>query len=783
VVEETMVMNPAPVDRDFDTDFPVISRRQPSGKRIRILQLGATLVMGGSEKCFATIAEGLDPARFHTVFAGLGPDGGMGEILRARGDVAEAFLRRDGIDPSLVWRIMRFLDRHPVDIIQTHHMGPLIYAGPIAWWRGIRVVHTEHDIHNFHHRPSNLKWLHRLRWLADAFIGIDPAISEFLIREGGVPERKVHTIRNGVDMSRFQPSNRIRRKGDPFTLGTVCRMDRPKRPELLLEATARLRAEGRDVRALLVGAGALMPELTALAERLGITNQVEFAGMQADVPAWLARMDGYVLASDMEGLPISVIEAMAAAKPVIASAVGGIPAVIQQKVNGMLLERNHPDELTDQVRTLLDREDGGAELGRLARGTVEASYSAAATVRQYAELFERVVAGSSAHSAPVTASFPPIARTEPSVDPNQVIAKAIREATRTSNGGASGAMPGTLRRIASRLIHATGIPALARRHHRHELTIINYHGVYERPPALPPSWVMVSSRRFAEQMTWARSRYRFIPLSAAIDRLRSGEGFETPTACVTFDDGYRNNATVARPILEQLGIPATVFLAVGLMGRMTPHWTLTLEQMLLASAGRPLDLSRFGQPRISAIPARPGELHIALKFWLYRLADEHRDAVLDEIRHQVGFNPSAHDWRDFEIMTFDEARSLAAGGLFEFGGHTFQHRVTSALGDAEARHEILGSNDAVRMELNVAPVAFAFPNGTPSDISARDRALLAEADLAGCTSTDGLNHPAAGVLNLRRFSVGNTTSIRELSRHTSGMVSDCRAPYHGLFKA
>lgn len=366
-----------------------------SPRRLRVVQIAATLRIGGSEQLAAAIGRGLDPVEFESLFAAVGPDGPIGDSLRHEGFSVTPFDRRDGLDARLLFRIWNYLRQQRPDIVQTHHVASLIYGGVSARLTGAKLIHTEHEINTFRQFPRQLQWLRLLAPLVHRFVAIDPTVAEFLQDTAKIDPSRIRIIRNGIRLERFHPRSEESPavSGNPrdFVLGWIARLDPPKRPDVLIEALKDIAARDSTVRIRIIGPGSLLETVRNQVAQSKLEDRVEILGPRSDIPEQLRKMDGYVLVSDAEGLPISLAEAMASGLPCIASAVGGIPALIRDGQNGILLTHNNPDELATHVLRLRTDAALRARLGAEARQTIVSQYDFAQTICDYANLFREVV--------------------------------------------------------------------------------------------------------------------------------------------------------------------------------------------------------------------------------------------------------------------------------------------------------------------------------------------------------------------------------------------------------
>jgi glycosyltransferase involved in cell wall biosynthesis/peptidoglycan/xylan/chitin deacetylase (PgdA/CDA1 family) len=709
---------------------PPASASKPGTRRIRVMQVNYRHTFGGSERLAATIGTSLDPGRFESLFAAMKGDGEVGDMLRKQGYQTVVFGRSEGFDPLVYWRVWRYLKAHPVDIIQTHHVGSLVYCAPPARALGIKVVHTEHDIHSFIRLPNELRWIRRLSHLPEKYVVIDPTIGDFLEAEANIPREKLIVIRNGVNLDEFRPPVGGPAGPDkPFTLGWVSRLAPPKRPDILVEAMAILASEDPLLRARIIGGGDLFDGLADLVRQKGLSERIELLGPRSDIGLQLQMMDAYVLCSEREGLPISLVEAMATERPTIVSAVGGIPSLVKDRMNGYLLNELSPQELANIIRDIRRNPEQARQIAIQGAGDARRQFNLRETIGQYMDLFDQV-----AHRAP-----------RPNVMTPRVKQSAYSMVCRTKFDG------------------------WFRGRHRDRLVILGYHGIVEDQSRSAPSWLMLRASAFTAQMRFLRDHYEIVSMNEAARRIVAHEPFEHPTACVTLDDGYRNNMTVALPILEQMGIPATIYLATGLINTDHIHWTAKLEQAMFGSSRSILDVTDLGLRRYPLGP-HASYSYVRLVARLYRLAEPARQNLINVIETRLG-TLEGTDFSEFQMMNWDEIRSVCSHGNIEFGGHTINHQIVEPLDDEELEFEIGGSIEEVRRQTKLASVTFAYPNGTPTDFDQRAERVLRDHQVVAAVSTiDGINDSSTNPFALRRITVGSGMSIEEFRVRTSGAI-------------
>lgn len=311
----------------------------------------------------------------------------------------------------------------------------------------------------------------------------------------------------------------------------------------------------------------------------------------------------------------------------------------------------------------------------------------------------------------------------------------------------------------------------------HALVILAYHGI--RADESPHrNWMLLPQSAFATQVAELRERYDVLPLDDAVARLRAG-ALDRPTACITFDDGYENNLSLALPVLRAHQAPATVFLATHFIGTTDVLWTTALDAAFdEARVGR-VDLSRFGLgvwPYDSVEEAR--STGIAIKTRLKDLDVGQRDEVIESLRAQIP-DPSPAYLAGFRFLDWDQVRELERSGLASFGAHTVHHEIVARLPGESMRREIVDSIAKVKAECGQPSRGFAYPNGRATDFDPRAEETL---ESAGCefalTTIAGFNSTASHRFALRRLSIAGDCDLpgfrRLISRVRNAAVAVAR---------
>jgi len=360
---------------------------------MRIAELVNNLEIGGAERMVVDLALALRSRGHVPHVICLRQAGALAETLRESGVEVLAMQKPDGFNVRTLCRIASYFHRQQIDVIHTHN--PLVHhygalAGRIA---GVPVViNTRHGLGNFPRTRWNETMTEAVfslsSCLTDRVVSLCKAAEDYFEHHTYVPKRKLHVIPNGIDLQRFahiEPA--VPASGTVF--GTVGRLVPVKDHRTLLEAFAIVLHRNPSCRLEILGDGPLRHDLADLSHRLGLADAVSFRGASFDVPGFLARLQVFVLASVSEGLPLTVLEAMASGLPVVATAVGGVPDLVRADT-GWLCPPSDPTRLAEAMLTASAAEERPA-MGARARQHARARFSTTRMAREYERLFEELL--------------------------------------------------------------------------------------------------------------------------------------------------------------------------------------------------------------------------------------------------------------------------------------------------------------------------------------------------------------------------------------------------------
>jgi glycosyltransferase involved in cell wall biosynthesis len=347
----------------------------------------------------ARLARGLRN-QFRFVFACLDELGPLGEQLRAEGHVVEVLGRRAGLDWRLVPRLAGLLRRQRVDLLHAHQYTPFFYAVTARLLAGRPpVLFTEHGRH-FPDYPRRKRMLANRLLLGrrDRVVGVGRAVARALVDNEGFPPARVGIVYNGIDLGAEDiPVDRAAVRAemgvspDDFVIIQVARLDYLKDHATAVRALQRLAPQQPYALLLLVGEGPEEDKVRAEVQQRGQSERVRFLGLRKDVPRLLAASDLFLLTSISEGIPLTVIEAMNAGLPVVATRVGGLGEVVEEGVTGVLAPAGDDAELARLIGKLAENETLRRDMGERGRQRARVLFSEKRMHQEYARLYREML--------------------------------------------------------------------------------------------------------------------------------------------------------------------------------------------------------------------------------------------------------------------------------------------------------------------------------------------------------------------------------------------------------
>lgn len=369
------------------------------GDRVTVCQVLHSLNIGGAEVLAARISRELSD-RFRFVFACLDELGTLGAELQSEGYPVEVLDRRPGFDRRGARRLAAWFRSQHVNVIHAHQYTPFFYclaSGMLR--RRPPVLFTEHG-RWFPDYPRRKRMLFNRLFLraTDRVVAVGEHVRQALIVNEGIPAGRVELVYNGVDLDRFCASegrrDEIRRtlglhEGD-FAILQVARLDALKDHRTAVCALAATLPSAPNAVLLIAGEG---PEEAIVREeiaRQGVGQRVRMLGLRRDVPQLVAAADAFLLTSISEGIPVTLIEAMAARLPIVSTRAGGVGEVVVDGETGRLAEPGDVATLAEALAELANAPHLCHALGAAGRQRAEAMFTQSQMTASYAALYEEL---------------------------------------------------------------------------------------------------------------------------------------------------------------------------------------------------------------------------------------------------------------------------------------------------------------------------------------------------------------------------------------------------------
>lgn len=358
---------------------------------LTILHTEASPGWGGQEIRILTEAEVFATRGFRVMLACQPGSPLVGEARR-RGLPVRPLVMRGAVDVIAFWRLRTLMRAEDVDLVHTHSSVDAWLAGFAAKSLRLPAVRSRHVSIPVKRRRNFV-----YNVLSDRIIASGEAVREVLMA-GGVHPEKIVAIPAGVDLARFDVSlsgEAVRRELGLHgpVVGTVGMFRRSKGHTILLQALPEILKTEPEVVCLWVGDGVARDALAQEIAEAGLTSKIHLTGFREDVPSLLAAMDVFVLPSiKSDGVPQAVLQALAMQTPVIATAAGGTPEVIQHERTGLLVPPNDPQALAQAIVHVLQNRAQAAEWARAGRELVVTHYTLGHMIDRTAAVYAAVLA-------------------------------------------------------------------------------------------------------------------------------------------------------------------------------------------------------------------------------------------------------------------------------------------------------------------------------------------------------------------------------------------------------
>ena len=365
-------------------------------RKINILQMVTVSDIGGTERMLLYLLSAANKQRFRFVVACLYPGGVLKQEVQRMGvpfyDLSIKYVAR------LPFLLKTLIKKEKIDLIHTYGLTADVLIRPLA-----RLYRVKGLISSIRSTYPNRKWYHNLLSRMTSF-GVDVWISNSeagkhaAVRREKIKPHKIVVIKNGIDVQsvpRVTPEKmktikeKLGLSKNTFVTLTVANLRPMKRHEDILKAIPLIKKKtGDKIKFIFVGTDNSRGQIAALAEKLGVQQEVIFAGFRKDIAPFLEMADLFLLTSEWEGLPGSILEAMAYRLPIIATNVGGIPELITHEKEGILIEPRNPQAIAANVIKLYCSKELRKQLGSNAYQQVAHEFTLSTMIARLEEIYE-----------------------------------------------------------------------------------------------------------------------------------------------------------------------------------------------------------------------------------------------------------------------------------------------------------------------------------------------------------------------------------------------------------
>jgi glycosyltransferase involved in cell wall biosynthesis len=364
--------------------------KQEKYKKIKILYILPRLTIGGAERLIIDVAKNINKSLFDVKIIFLKENKGQ-EIADWEDE-----LKKNNIPIIIVGKnnklgiihllnLYKILKKEKVSIIHTSLFGAVIFGTIAAKLAGVKYVIT--TIHGLESYNVIKKFLSIIIFrINNKVIAISKALKKHLLSYYKVNNKKIKLIYNGINVDEFIYKNRNYNKKERIRVGFVGRLEKVKGPDYLLQALKHLKNE--NFICYIAGEGSLKKYLLEVVEKLNLKNKVKFIGWQKDVSSFLKKIDIFVLSSRNEGLGLAILEAGLSGLPVVASRVGGIKDIIDDKKNGLLFRKGDVNNLTKKINYLIENNKERERLGKSLQKKIVKNFDIKDTVKHYEEIYK-----------------------------------------------------------------------------------------------------------------------------------------------------------------------------------------------------------------------------------------------------------------------------------------------------------------------------------------------------------------------------------------------------------
>jgi glycosyltransferase involved in cell wall biosynthesis len=355
---------------------------------MRIVQLVETLETGGLERIAVDLALSQQKAGHTPILYCMFQGGAFADEAREAGIPVFEFNKKPGFSVGMLFTLARQLRQDAPDVVHTHNPGVHHYGALAAWMARVpAVVNTRHGPATSFGRAYQERYFRAVMPLTDRVVFVCEDSRRFLVDQRGLPGKKASVIVNGIELEAFLQHPAAPGSASPrIRFGSVGRMVPVKAHSLLIDAFAQVARRLPEAELSIVGGGPLESELRERARKMGLNGRLRVEGTNHQIADFLKDLDIFVLSSTSEGLPLVILEAMAAGLPIVSTRIGGVPEVAPEGAVSYLCTPGSTDDLAEAMYRAATNPNL-ANMGKTAREIAIAKFDLSQMWSSYEHIF------------------------------------------------------------------------------------------------------------------------------------------------------------------------------------------------------------------------------------------------------------------------------------------------------------------------------------------------------------------------------------------------------------
>jgi len=716
-------------------------KTKESMRRASVLYIIDTFLdLAGAERNLFEVVTRLDKRKYKPIVYALRA-GSLIDVLKQNG----IYARNLGIDKIYSLKairegikLIRFIKKEHTRIVVTYHESSDFWGGIIAKIAGTPVI-----ISSRRDMGYNLKKKHFLGYkfinnlIFNKIMTVSDAVKDLLVEKQNTSQDRIVTIYNGAELNKFSKKTdnvglkkELGLKPKVPIVGIIAGLRRIKGHKYFLEAASIILKENKNVQFLIVGwhgDDGYPEELKNFTKDMGIDRNVIFTGARYDVSEILSISDISVLSSLSEGFSNTILESMAAGKPIVATDVGGNPEAVVNGETGLLVPPGDSGALARAILKLLRNKDLARKMGESGKRRIEGFFTLDRMIEDIETLYDILLG-------------------KKCVSGKTLVRAKLSKLVKIS--------------VSSFLYYSGIINLFVRIKPENRIRILAYHKISDEYPYLNLTTTVPS---FKKQIEYLKEYCHIISLSEAVDLLKTKRKIPRSTVVLTFDDGYKCTYHNAFPELKKYRIPATVFLTVNPIEYKEPLWFEFITCAINDTLRKTLDLEYFGLKKY--LINTPGEKNQAIEHiatYVKKLNTNDRKDFLKILSQKLLIDSNNSKITDGNMLSWEEIREMKKEGI-SFGAHTMTHSILTNIPLKEAQYEVCQSRKIIEERLGGKTTFFAYTNGGWNDFNGDIINILKDNQFTcACTLINGTN-------NTNLFALRRDNIHEELASSTSGL--------------